>query len=52
MEAITTAFGTALGTVQSDFMGLVAVAFPYAIGIAGTFIAVKLGMRFFKAASK
>lgn len=49
MEGITTAFTTALSTIQGDVMSLISVALPPALIIAGTFIAVKLGVRFFKA---
>ena len=48
MEGITTAFTTALTTIQTDAMSLIAVALPPALVIAGTFIAVQLGIRFFK----
>lgn len=48
MEGITTAFTTALTTIQTDAMGLIAAAAPIALGIAGVFISVKLGVRFFK----
>lgn len=48
MEGITTAFTTALTTIQSDAMSLISAALPPALIIAGTFIAVKLGIRFFK----
>lgn len=52
MEALTTAFGTALTTIQTDSLGLITKAAPIALGIAGIFIAVRLGMRFFKSVAK
>lgn len=51
-SALQTAFTTALGTVQTDVMGYVTAALPVALAIMGTFIAVKLGIKFFKSAAK
>jgi len=50
--ALTTAFTTAITAIQSDAMGTITVALPIALGIAGTFIAIKLGMKFFKSVAK
>lgn len=51
-SALQTAFTTALGTVQTDVIGYVTAALPVALAIMGTFIAVKLGIKFFKSAAK
>ena len=48
MEAITTALGTAFTTMQTDVMGIIAVALPTAIAIVGVFFACKKGISFFK----
>lgn len=52
LEALTTAMKTAFETVQTNAMSIITVALPVAVGIAGIFIAVRLGMRFFKSFSK
>jgi len=52
MADLQTAFGTAIGTIQTDVMSFVTVGLPVALGIAGTFIAVKLGIKFFKSVAK
>ena len=49
---ITTAVTTALGTVQSDAMGLIAAVLPYALAIMGAILVVTIGVRAFKRASK
>lgn len=51
-SALQTAFTTAIGTVQTDAMGFITAALPVALAIAGTFIAVKLGIKFFKSTAK
>lgn len=51
-SAITTAVTTALGTVQSDAMGLIAAVLPYALAIMGAILVVTIGIRAFKRASK
>ncbi len=48
MEGLKTAFETALGTVQTDTMSFITSALPVGLAIAGTFIAIKLGIKFFK----
>lgn len=52
MTAMQTAFGTALATIQTNAMSFITTALPVALGIMGVFIAVKLGIRFFKGAAK
>ena len=47
-EEITTAFSTALTTIKTDAMSLIATALPPALLITGVFIVVKLGVRFFQ----
>lgn len=48
IAAITTAFTNGLTTIQSDAMSLITAALPIALGIAGVFMVVKLGVRFFR----
>lgn len=49
---LSSAFETALGTVQTDVLSYVTTALPVGLAIAGTFIAVKLGVKFFKSIAK
>lgn len=51
-SGITTAFDTAVKAIQSDSMSMITVALPVALGIAGVFIAVKLGIKFFRSVAK
>lgn len=48
MTGLSTAFATALGTVQTDVMGFLAVALPIALAIGGAVLAIKFGWKFFK----
>lgn len=43
---------TALQTVQSDALGLIASVLPYALAIMGAIVVVTVGIRAFKRASK
>lgn len=43
---------TALGTVQSDALSLIAAVLPYALAIMGAILVVTIGVRAFKRASK
>lgn len=52
MEALSAAFSTALGVIKTDALGLITTAMPIALAIAGIFIAVRIGMRFFKSVAK
>lgn len=52
MEGMVTAFGTALSTVQGDVMSMMGTALPIALVIVGAFIAVRLGIKFFKNVSR
>jgi len=45
-------FTSALGTIQADVLGYVGAALPVALVIVGTFMAIKLGIRFFKSVAK
>lgn len=45
---LSTSFSSALGTVKTDAMGYLNTALPIALSIVGAFIAVKLGIKFFK----
>ena len=47
-DALTTAFQTALQTVQTDVTGMVTTALPIGLGIAGLFMAIRLGIGFFR----
>lgn len=52
MESLTTAFGTALSTIQTNAESLMGTALPVALGIAGVVIAVNIGWRLFKRFSR
>lgn len=43
---------TGLTAVSNDIMAALAAVAPIALGIAGAFLAIRYGMRFFKAISK
>lgn len=45
-------FTSSLATIQSDVMSYVKVALPVALAILGVFVAVRLGVRFFKSTAK
>ena len=47
-EAMKTALANAFEGVGADVVSIATTALPYAIGIAGLFLAVRLGIRFFK----
>lgn len=47
-STLSTTFSTALTTVKGDVLDFVGVALPVALAIVGTFVAVKLGINFFK----
>lgn len=51
-SGISTAVTTALTTVQSDAMALIAAVLPYALAIMGAIIVVTIGIRAFKKTSK
>lgn len=51
-SGITTAFDTAIKAIQTDSMSMITTALPIALGIAGVFIAVKLGIKFFRSVAK
>lgn len=46
------AVSTALATVQSDALNLIATVLPYALAIMGALVVVTIGIRAFKRASK
>lgn len=52
METITTALTTWGTGLMSDVSGTIGVLIPSALGIAGIFVAVKLGVKFFKGVAK
>lgn len=47
-DAMTKAVETALTSVQTDVTSLVSTALPVGLGIMGLFLALRLGIRFFK----
>lgn len=46
MDELTTAFGTAISSIQTDVMGLIATALPVGLGVFGTVLAIKKGISF------
>lgn len=46
---IVTTFSTALDTVKTDVFGMIGVALPVALTIAGAYLAVRIGWRFVQA---
>lgn len=51
-EAMTTAFTTALTSVQTDVTGLATAALPIGLGIMGLFLAIRLGIGFFRSVAR
>ena len=47
-EAMKTAFEVALKGVQGDVSAMVTIALPVALGIMGLFLAIRLGISFFR----
>lgn len=47
-ESMKTVFETALGTVKSDVFGTVETALPVGLAIMGLFLAIRLGINFFR----
>lgn len=47
-ETVKTAFSTAMEQIQADVFSLMSTALPYALGIMGVFLAVRLGISFFR----
>lgn len=45
---MTAAFSTALNTIESDVVSMVTVALPIGLGIMGLFLAIRLGINFFR----
>lgn len=52
MESITTALSTWGTTLSSNVTSIVTTMLPIALGVVGTFLAVRLGIRFFKSVAK
>lgn len=46
---IVTTFSTALDIVKDNVFGMIGVALPFALLIAGSYLAVNIGWRFVKA---
>lgn len=51
-EAMTTALTTAFTAVQTDCVGVVEKALPIGLGIMGLFLAIRLGINFFRGIAK
>lgn len=51
-ETLTSAFSTALDTIQTDVGSIIAIALPIGLAIMGIFIAIRLGIRFFRSIAK
>lgn len=51
-QDLKTAFTTGLETVKTDVSSLVTIALPVGLAIAGLFLAIKLGMKFFRSVAK
>ena len=49
---LTTTFTDALGVVKTDVLSYVSAALPVGLAIVGTFLAIKLGVKFFKSIAK
>lgn len=47
-DTMTNAMTTAFKGISSDVTDIVVIALPVALGIVGLFLAVKLGIKFFK----
>lgn len=47
-EAMVTAFETALTAVQTDVVTMVTTALPIGLAIMGLFLAIRLGINFFR----
>ncbi len=50
-ESLKTAFTNAVANVQSDVGSMMALALPAGLGIMGGFLAIRLGIKFFKSVS-
>lgn len=46
-DAMKTSFVTALNGISADVFDMMSAALPIGLGIAGVFMAIKLGVRFF-----
>lgn len=51
-SSMTTALTTGFAAVKTDVTTIISTALPYALGIMGIMIAIMIGVRFFKRASK
>lgn len=45
---LTAVFTTALGTVQTVVQNMISAALPIGLGIMGTILAIRVGVRFFR----
>lgn len=46
------AFQKALETIQTDVISMITTALPIALAILGIFIAIRLGIKFFRSVAK
>lgn len=51
-EGMTTALTAAFTAVQTDVSGVVTAALPVGLGIMGLFLAIRLGIGFFRSIAK
>lgn len=52
MESILDAMNAAFTTVQADTMDVISAVLPVALAIVGTFLVVRLGIKFFKSVAR
>ncbi len=51
-EGVATAIGSALESIKTDALGVIATVAPVGLSIAGAFFVWRMGVRFFKTISK
>ena len=51
-DIVVSAFSDALSTIQTDVTSMITVALPIALAIVGIFIAIRLGVKFFRSVAK
>lgn len=51
-DPLVSAFSTAIGVVKSDVMGYIGAALPVGLAIMGVFVAIRLGVKFFKSVAR
>lgn len=51
-SGMTTALQTAFSNVQTDVTSIITTALPYALGVMGLIIAIRVGVKFFRGTAK